>query len=79
MTCTQFRTLVTDHHGNELLIEVREQFETHRVGCEHCTFFLESYTHTVKVTRLLPKSPPLPPGVEDRLRAAMARAAEAAE
>lgn len=74
MTCTQFRAVLSDHLGNELLLEVKSQFETHRVECAHCSFMLESYTHTVKLTRLLPKKP-LPPGVEDRLRAAVAKAA----
>lgn len=74
MNCTQFRALLTDHHGNELLLEVKSQFETHRVECAHCSFMLESFVHTVKLTRLLPKKP-LPPGVEDRLRAAVAKAA----
>ncbi|HEX4611729.1 MAG TPA: hypothetical protein VH092_26265 [Urbifossiella sp.] len=75
MTCTEFRALLADHLGNELVVEIREKFETHRVGCEHCEFFLESYTHTVRITRLLPKAHPLPPGLEARLRAAVARAA----
>jgi hypothetical protein len=73
MTCTEFRALLTDHLGNELLVEIRENFERHKVACEHCTFFLDSYTHTVKITRRLPKSPPLHPDLEQRLRAAVAR------
>ncbi|MBN9519112.1 hypothetical protein J0H58_11430 [bacterium] len=72
MTCTEFRTLIADHLGNELLVEVREQFERHKVTCAHCTFFLESYTHTVRITRLLPR-PALPPALEERLRAAVAK------
>ncbi len=72
MTCTEFRTLIADHLGNELLVEIREKFERHKVTCAHCTFFLDSYTHTVKVTRLLPK-PALPPALEERLRAAVAK------
>ncbi len=73
MTCTQFRALLADHLGNELIVEIREEFETHRIACEHCTYFLESYTHTVKITRRLPKSAPLPSGLEERLRAAVAK------
>ncbi len=73
MTCAQFRALLGDHVGGELVVEVKEQFDTHQVTCAHCTYFLESYTHTVKVTRLLPKTGPLPPGLEERLRAAVAK------
>jgi hypothetical protein len=74
MTCTEFRALLADHLVNELLVEVREKFETHRTGCTNCGFFLESYSYTVKVTRLLPRTGPLPPGLEERLRAAVAKA-----
>jgi hypothetical protein len=74
VTCAEFRALLADHLGDELVVAVREQFDTHRTGCTHCGYFLESYTYTVKVTRLLPKAGPLPPGLEERLRAAVARA-----
>lgn len=74
MTCAEFRALLADHLGDELVVDVREQFETHRTGCTNCGFFLESYTYTVKVTRLLPRTGPLPAGLEERLRAAVARA-----
>ncbi|MDB5307414.1 MAG: hypothetical protein JWO38_1616 [Gemmataceae bacterium] len=68
MTCDEFRQLLGDHLGGELVVEVRESFETHRVECENCEFYLESYTHTVKITRKLPKCGPLPSAVEARLR-----------
>lgn len=71
MTCTEFRALLTDHHGNELVAEVRTKFETHRAGCAHCGVFLESFTITVKLTRRLPRT--MPPGLEERLRAAVAK------
>jgi hypothetical protein len=68
MSCTEFRDLLGDHLGGELVIEVRESFDTHRSECEHCGNYLESYTHTVKITRKLSKPGPLPPGLETRLR-----------
>lgn len=71
LTCAEFRELMGDHAGGELLVEVRDVFEVHRTGCPDCGFYLESYTHTVKVTRLLPRCGPLPPAVEARLRAAI--------
>ena len=51
MTCEEFRELLGDHHAGELVVEVKESFETHRSGCEHCGNYLESYTHTIRVTR----------------------------
>jgi hypothetical protein len=68
LTCDQFRELLGDHLGGELVVEVQEKFEVHRSGCEHCGNYLETYTHTVKVTRKLPKCE-LPKDVEARLRA----------
>lgn len=72
MTCTEFRALLTDHHGNELVAEVRARFEFHKTDCTHCGFFLESFTVTVKLSRRLPRT--LPPGLEERLRAGVAKA-----
>ena len=71
MTCDEFRQLLGEHHAGELVVEVTERFDFHRTGCPDCGFYLESYTHTVKVMRLL-KCGPLPAGVEERLRAACA-------
>lgn len=68
MTCEEFRELMSDHLGNEMITEIRERFEGHRTGCESCGFFLESYTYTVKITRKLPRCGPLPTDVEARLR-----------
>jgi hypothetical protein len=72
MTCTEFRALLTDHHGNELLAEVRALFDGHKTDCTHCGYFLESFTFTVRVTRLLPRE--MPPGLEERLRTAVTKA-----
>ena len=72
MTCKEFRALLTDHHGNELLAEVRALFDGHRTECTHCGYFLESFTFTVTVTRRLPRA--MPPGVEERLRARVEQA-----
>ncbi len=69
MTCDEFRELLVDHVGGELVVEIRESFETHRTGCSNCGFYLESYTHTVRITRLLRKHSPLPGHLEAKLRA----------
>ena len=68
MTCEEFRKLMGDHLGDELVTEIREKFETHRTGCESCGVFLDTYTYTVKITRKLPRCSPLPAAVEARLR-----------
>jgi hypothetical protein len=68
MTCEEFRELMGDHLGDELVMEIREEFETHRTGCTSCGVFLETYTYTVKITRTLPRCSALPPAVEARLR-----------
>lgn len=72
MTCKEFRALLTDHLVDELLAEVRAKFDSHRGDCTHCGYFLESFTFTVRVTRLLPRE--MPPGLEERLRTAVTKA-----
>ena len=67
MTCDEFRQLMADHLGDELVVEVKQQFEFHRSSCETCGFDLESYTYTVKLSRKLPRCGPLPREVEQRL------------
>lgn len=68
MTCQEFRDLLSDHHAGELEVEIKEKFEVHRDGCEHCGPYHESYTRTVTISGRLPKGGPLPPAVEARLR-----------
>jgi hypothetical protein len=68
MTCEEFRELMGDHLGDELVTEIREEFETHRTWCQSCDGFLESYTYTVKITKKLPQCRTLPADVETRLR-----------
>ncbi len=68
MTCERFRELMCDHLGDELVTEIRTEFESHRTWCPSCDCFLESYTYTVKITKKLPQCGPLPTDVEARLR-----------
>lgn len=70
LTCDALRELLYDHHAEELVVEVHEQFEAHLVICANCLHFVESYRHTVKVVRRLPRCG-LPESVEARLRAAL--------
>lgn len=71
MTCDEFRGLLGDSHAGELVVEVQEKFEVHRTGCKDCGPYHETYTHTVRISAKLPKSGPLPAGVEERLRAVL--------
>lgn len=70
LTCEDLRNLLYEYHAGELVVEVYESFETHLVGCANCLYFVESYRHTVKVVRSLPRCG-LPAAVETRLRAAL--------
>ena len=75
LTCDELSELIADFLSGELAVEVRAQFTTHVDGCTNCGKSVDLYRLTIKVTRALPKADPLPPSVEQRLRAAMAVAA----
>jgi anti-sigma factor RsiW len=68
MTCQELRDKLMDYTDGDLVAEERTRAVTHLGECEHCTVFLETYTHTVKVVRRLPKCGPLPDAVAGRLR-----------
>ena len=69
LTCAELRNLLGDHVAGELA-DRQESFEIHLKSCEDCGFYLESYTHTVKVVKKLPKCA-LPAATEAKLRAAL--------
>jgi predicted Zn-ribbon and HTH transcriptional regulator len=77
LTCAELRDLLGDHVAGELVTEKKESFELHIKQCEDCGFYVESYTHTVKVVKKLPKCS-LPAGTEAKLRAALKEHLEAA-
>lgn len=68
LTCEELLQLLYDHHEGSLAIEVRESFAAHLVICRDCTHYVESYTHTVRIVRKLPRCA-LPHEMEARLRA----------
>jgi len=70
VTCSELRDAMYDYVAEELGLERRDTFEFHLKSCDHCTFYLESYRHTVTLTRKMGCGP-LPPGLEERLRAAL--------
>ena len=71
MTCTELIDRMTDYAQGELVEETRHRFELHLVGCPNCVVYFESYTHTVRVARRLPRCGALPAAVEARLRRAL--------
>ena len=75
LTCEELSDLIADFLSGELEVEVRAKFTTHVDTCPNCGKSVELYRLTVRVSRALPKSEPLPPEVEKRLRAAIAAAA----
>ena len=68
MTCDELMAALVDYLGKELVVEHRETFEVHVRGCPKCESYVATYTHTVKLSRVLPKCGSLPPAVEARLR-----------
>lgn len=70
LTCEQLRELLGDHVAGELETEKQESFELHIKQCQDCGYYLESYTHTVRVVKKLPKCG-LPAATEAKLRAAL--------
>lgn len=72
MTCTELMDALVDYLGEELVVERKETFDLHVRGCPKCESYVATYTHTVKITRTLPKcGKALAPEVEARLRKAM--------
>jgi hypothetical protein len=71
LTCDELRELIGAHLDGDLVVDKQESFHLHLKGCRDCGYYLESYTHTVKVVRKLPKCGPLPPAVEAKLREAL--------
>lgn len=71
MTCTELMDALVDYLGEELVVEHRETVEVHIRGCPKCESYVATYTHTVRVTRALPRCGSLPPAVEARLRKAL--------
>jgi hypothetical protein len=70
VTCSEIIESFCDYIGEELAGDRRETLELHLTTCDNCTFYLESYRHTVTITRKM-KCGPLPPAFEAKLRAAL--------
>ncbi len=55
MTCAELMDALVDYLAQELVIEYRETFDLHLRGCVKCESYVATYTHTVRITRALPK------------------------
>jgi anti-sigma factor RsiW len=71
MTCRELTELLIDFVSGELAPEHMEQIREHLAWCPPCVTFVETYQLTIRLTRQLPPVP-VPPGLECRLRAALA-------
>jgi anti-sigma factor RsiW len=71
VTCEELLAVLCDYVGGELIVEQRRTVEVHIAECERCGIIVHSYSHTVRVARVLPKCGTLPAAVEARLRAAI--------
>jgi mycothiol system anti-sigma-R factor len=68
VNCAELIEKLMDYLDGELVEEQRTTVKVHLDGCQNCTFILESYTHTVRVVKKLPRCGKLPETVEARLR-----------
>jgi len=56
LTCEELTELIYDYESGELVEERRELFHVHIAGCPRCTIYVDSYRHTVRMTKRLPRS-----------------------
>lgn len=71
MTCAELMDSLVDYLGEEeMVVAVRETFRIHIDGCAKCGAYVATYTHTIQISRLLPRCG-LPPAFEARLREAL--------
>lgn len=53
LTCKELVELVTDYLEEMLAPEERSRFETHVMGCEGCSLYVEQMRQTIKLTGML--------------------------
>jgi hypothetical protein len=71
VNCDELIGLLMDYLDGDLVEEQATLVRVHLGGCQNCTFYLESYTHTVRVVKKLPRCERLPDRLEARLRDAL--------
>ena len=74
MTCQELLEHLASYVSKELEADVLVLFETHVGECPTCGGVLETYRLTLVIVKALPtQCDPLPDGVADRLKRALAR------
>ena len=69
LTCDDLAELLDDILNDTCEVEVRGRIEIHLGVCPHCGGLVAACRATFTISRALAKSePPLPAGVEERLR-----------
>jgi anti-sigma factor RsiW len=71
VSCKELLEILNDYLDGELVVEQRQTIEFHMTGCKDCTIRVETYRHTVRLAKALPRCDRLPPAVEERLRKAL--------
>jgi anti-sigma factor RsiW len=71
MTCRELAEHLLEYVAGELAADQRAYLEEHLRDCPPCVVYLETYELTIRITRRLPPCEPLPPDLEQRLRAAL--------
>ena len=72
LTCEELVDLLLDYVDESLSAEQVAAVKEHLCGCPPCVHTVEAYQITIRISRALPKSAPLPPAFEERLRTALA-------
>ena len=72
MNCRELVEKLLDFLADELPPEHRDRIREHLRACPPCVAFVETYRITITLSRRLPRAP-LPPDLEQRLRAALAQ------
>lgn len=72
INCRDFAQLLIDFVSGELPPEHHAQVEQHLQACPPCVTYLQTYQQTIRLARKLPCQP-LPPTLDQRLRAALAQ------
>jgi anti-sigma factor RsiW len=70
ITCRELVEQLLDFLCDELPPECCERIRAHIGTCPPCGILVETYQITIRLTRQLPRHP-LPPGLQERLRAAL--------
>ncbi len=72
MTCEELMAVLADYVGGELVVEHHATVKIHIDGCAKCGSYVATYTHTIRISRALPKCGQLSAAFEAKLRAALA-------